>query len=319
MQSSSRINFLDKPKIRIVVLASGWNKTQEYDNALVKKFIEDGYVVDVVSYDNKSENIDQNMSIGIPYYYVVDGSEKKEIITRGLLDDDKATIKIARKVENLLDDEKNTIKQSIKDELENTKNNYTHTVYINGFGDDDQDIYDANKDIFTTTQDRTCLNWCTCCRAPEISSDKLSEKTPSSGMPFQKITDSCYIKYNTLNNQYENALTHAPYNGEVPIQYSNDVNEILANKKHNADFSPSLVESICGKIKQQEQQNVSQFNMSNDIFDYNKHQPNIAVVEQENQSQGWFHKTVGIPFRDYILCCATSHNVENNSELSLMR
>ena len=81
-------------------------------------------------------------------------------------------------------------------------------------------------------------------------------------------------------------------------------NNNITNKKLNADFSPELVESICGKIKQQEPQNISKFDMSNNSFVASENKHNISDVAQENK--GWLHKAVGVPFLDFISCCKSN-------------
>ena len=90
------------------------------------------------------------------------------------------------------------------------------------------------------------------------------------------------------------------------------MNTVLGNIKKNTDFSPELVSEIVGNIaKQQYQTNgyVSQLDISGHNFAGNQVQPNIGADGRE--TQGWFHKAVGVSFIDYISCCSSNKDSYN--------
>ena len=278
MQASQ---ILTRPKIRIVVFASGWNPKQEYDNNLVKK-LQSKYDIDVISYDQNTRTIKPQMSYATAYNYTVGGNTY-----------------VKRKAKNLLNADE---MQKVKKELNDNANQYEHTVYINGFGSEDEEkFHESYKDILTEGQDHTCLNWCTCCQAPqEYRKEPIMTHSNIAGFGDGKF----YIKYDESSEKFKNydILNKKFLDGEIPEEYREHCDLTIKNKKLNADFSPELVDDIYGKIKQKEQQNVSQLDMSKNIGEQN--QRNIPA--NDNEQKGWFHKAVGVPFRDYISCCKSN-------------
>ena len=101
MQSSQ---ILTRPKVRIVVFASGWNPKQEYDNNLVKSFVKDGYSVDVVSYDQNTKTINPKMTYARAYNYTIGENTCVKRKARDLLDKTKAQeVKKELDIKKLLD------------------------------------------------------------------------------------------------------------------------------------------------------------------------------------------------------------------------
>ena len=288
MQLSQLLSEPSTQKIRIVVFASGWNPKQEYDNALVTKLTQNGYKVDVVSYDTGEGDVAFNNNTNFKK------AENVKRITINLLD--KTTV------------------QKVKKELNDNAKRYEHTVYIDGFGSDDRGkFYELYKDILTEEKGRTCLNWCTCCQAPqEYRQEPI--RTPCNSVPTHiQNGKPPYIKYDADNRKHtkydHNVKQWILYDGQLPESYKEHFDEYIANKKLNADFSPELVNEIFSKIQQQEKQNVSQLDMSNNSFVASENKHNISDVAQENK--GWFHKAVGVPLVDYISCCKNNNDNYN--------
>lgn len=284
MQSSLSSNLLDKPKIRIVIFASGWNPKQEYDNKLVKQLVKDGYNIDVFSYDsNKAKRVQSAKAV-------------------------KPNSNVKRIERNLLDP---TEAQEVKKELNDNANQYEHTVYINGFGSECYGkFHELYKDILTEGKGHTCLNWCTCCQAPQKYSEEPT-RTPSNCNVLYRYRNGL-ITYDYENNTYQHMVMSGgelvkntlSEEGDITDEQREHVNKNIANKKLNADFSPELVKEICGKVKQQEKQNFSQLDMVSNSFPVNENKHNIRDGVQENK--GWFHKAVGVPFLDFISCCKSN-------------
>ena len=182
MQASQ---ILTRPKIRIVVFASGWNPKQEYDNNLVKSFVKDGYSVDMVSYDQNTKTINPQMSYATAYNYTVGGNAY-----------------VKRKAKNLLNADE---MQKVKKELNDNANQYEHTVYINGFGSEDRGTFhESYKDILTEGQDHTCLNWCTCCQAPQQYSEEPTKTPCNCNILFpSKRYHGYHIRYDDKENTYQ--------------------------------------------------------------------------------------------------------------------
>lgn len=273
MQASQ---ILTIPKIRIVVFASGWKKTQEYDNKLVTQLVQDGYKIDVFSYDsNKVESVQSAKTV-------------------------KPNSNVKRIERNLLDP---TTAQALIKELNDNANQYEHTVYIDGFGSDDGGrFHELYKDILIAEKGRTCLNWCTCCQAPQKYSEEPT-RTPSNCDVLYPYRNGL-ITYDYENNTYQHMVMSGgelvkntlSEEGDITDEQREHVNKNIANKKHNADFSPELVKEICGKVKQQEKQNFSQLDMSKNIGE--QRQRNIPAID--HREHDLYHKTFGISFKEHF-------------------
>ena len=114
---------------------------------------------------------------------------------------------VKRKAKNLLNADEI---QKVKKELNDNAKHYEHTVYINGFGDADQGkFHKLYGDLFTKGKDHTCLNWCTCCVAPQ----------PYSVVP--KMTDSKNIPTNApiFDGKVTKMVTYENKTYIIKIQY----------------------------------------------------------------------------------------------------
>ncbi len=281
MQKSQIAN---KPKIRIVVFASGWNSKQEYDNKLVKA-LQSKYDIDVISYDNNKNTIkntiNTKMSHDTEHHYTVGGNTD-----------------VKRKVKDLLNE---TEAQKVKKELNDNASQYKHTVYINGFGSARGEVHTL-KDILTEEKGRTCLNWCTCCQPPQKYSQKPIVNACNSYPVFPSNKYKDLIKYDDKKNTYQYLVKGIiAEEDDITPEQRGLVNNIIKNKELNADFSQELVDKIVDNIAaidhgehdllqeflnfklddNQDQLNRSWsiLDIQNDLFNCKQNQSNISAID----------------------------------------